>query len=73
MKKPPFQRLWLVWDERRRDYVHKASGTTLAELESAARQNGWRWHLSYPEGRKSRWCWFEVTKLNPSLQRLRSR
>lgn len=53
-------RLWLHWDERLKDYVHKPSGATLEALAKAARQQGYRWQLVYPEGRKARWVWFEV-------------
>lgn len=55
-------RLWLHWDERLREYVHKPSGATMPALARAARQQGYRWTLSYPEGRTTRWAWFEVHK-----------
>lgn len=58
-------RMWLHWDERLKDFVHKPSGMTLDELAKAARQHGYYWHLSHPGGRKARWVWFEVTRPAP--------
>lgn len=62
-------RLWLHWDERLRDYVHKPSGASFESLARVARLHGYRWTLSYPEGQKARWAWFEVHKPPTSTPR----
>lgn len=64
-------RLWLHWDERLMDYVHKPSGATLEALAKAARQQGYLWNIIHPEGQKARWCWFDVTKPGPKRWRRR--